>query len=190
MLHWAEVEAYKLRNKEKVTELMETYITHNGSDSSAWLNYIKFVRFFGDIKLVRTLCKRGLEYCGDYETLGTAWLEWEKKFGTIDTMLDCEAKINKKRLKQMRVEAEQQIQLEANEDMKGSEQEFMRKRGMNEERGGSDSKRKKTDEEESRPPPLSERNTLFINNVAEDVIEDELEQLFAKSVMRLCLNLV
>ena len=99
LLHWAEVETYKLKNKEKVVELMETFLSENGDASSSWLNYIKFMRFFDDAKIIRTLCKRGLEYCIEFEVLANAWLEWEKKFGTIESIIECEAKIKKKTMK-------------------------------------------------------------------------------------------
>ncbi len=166
------METYKLRSKEKVSELMETYIAENGAEPVSWLNYIKFARFFDDVKLVRTLCKRGLEYCQDFDTLSGAWLEWEKKFGTIDSLQECESKIKKKAL---RIRQEQPQPVE----------EPMPQRRPSDQ-GGYTSKRRRPEGEEegkkSRPPPLAARNTLFIRNLPTEVLEDELEQFFANSV--------
>ena len=169
LLNWAEIEAYKLKNKDKVNELMEIYISENGAQSVSWLNYIKFIRFFGDNKMVRTLCKRGLEYCDDFETLGIAWLEWEKKFGTIQTITECEAKIKKKSAR-----IQEQMQGQMLQEMAVAEE----RRRKFERAGPGDAKRKKFEEEEKRAPPLSKRNTLYVKNIPLDTFEDELEDVF------------
>jgi len=175
LLHWAEIETYKLKNKPKVVELMETYISDNGSSAVSWLNYIKFMRFFDDLKYVRTLCKRGLEYCEDSETLGNAWLEWEKKFGTIETIMECEKKIKKKLKRQHEVQAKIQAEEE-------KMQQVRNKRKYSKE--DMDSNYKKSDEsnEKRRPAPLSQRHTLFIKGIPEDTVEDELETFFNTKV--------
>ena len=170
------METYKLKNKEEVKKLMETYLAENAADAGAWLNYIKFIRFFEDAKLIRTLCKRGLEYSDDFETLAGAWLEWEKKFGSIDTVFNCMTKIQKKRGKALE-------QHEAMQDVLPDTDSASLKRPRPSDPAGPPSKRAKSEEEERKkePPPLALRHTLFINNLPEEALEDELGELF-KSV--------
>jgi hypothetical protein len=181
LLNWAEVETYKVKNKEEVKKLMETYLSENAADAGAWLTYIKFVRFFDDIKLIRTLCKRGLEYSDDFETLAGAWLEWEKKFGTIDTMFDCMTKIQKKRAKALALALEQR---EAMQDVSPNPDSDPAASKRHRRPGPDDSaypaKRLKAEEEDGKnePPPLAQRSTLFINNLPDEVVEDELEEHF------------
>lgn len=170
LLQWAEIETYKLRNKAKVKELMEIYVRDNGSMSYAWLNYIKLMRFFNDSKAVRSLCKRGLEYCEEYKVLGDAWLEWEKKFGTIETIVECEEKIKKKEAK-MREKAKT-----ASEEAKKTDEAQREEDKELEDR--RQRKRKMTDDS-NKPPPLSKRHTLFVRGVPEDTAEDELREFFS-----------
>ena len=91
-LGWAEVEAYKIQDKKRVTDIMEEYVKGNGQQVMAWANYIKLMRSFpGDHeKTLRGLFKRGINLVKEGKSaLGDLWLEWEKKFGTIHTLCQC-----------------------------------------------------------------------------------------------------
>jgi hypothetical protein len=87
-LNWAEVEAYKIQDRKKTTELMEDYVKGNGQQVMAWANYIKLMRCFPEHdKTLRGLFKRGINLVKEgKQTLADLWLEWEKKFGTIQTL--------------------------------------------------------------------------------------------------------
>ena len=92
LLNWAEVEAYKIQDKKKVAELMEGYVKGGNSQQvMAWANYIKLMRCFPDHdKTLRGLFRRGINLVKEGKTtLGELWLEWEKKFGTIQTLTQC-----------------------------------------------------------------------------------------------------
>ena len=82
-LTWAEVEAYKIQDKDKVRDLMESYLKLNQNTHKlmSWANYIKLMRAFPDHdKALRGLFKRGLIFVKEGKaTLAELWLEWEKK---------------------------------------------------------------------------------------------------------------
>eukprot|EP00347_Sterkiella_histriomuscorum_P009820 403339762 len=90
-LSWAEVEAYKISDKKQVQEIMEQFVTQNGLQMISWANYIKLMRVFPDHeKTLRGLFKRGLQFVKDNKAqLGELWLEWEKKFTTIQNVDQC-----------------------------------------------------------------------------------------------------
>lgn len=48
MLNWAEVEAYKIKDREKVQELMESLVKANGYMSTSWMNYLRLLRVLPD----------------------------------------------------------------------------------------------------------------------------------------------
>ena len=152
---------------------MEIYIRNNEPSSFSWLTYIKFIRYFNDTKFIRTLCKRGLEYCDDYKTIGNSWLEWEKKFGTIETIIDCENKIKKKMVKMLseKIPEEEIIP----EEEKATPTPYAKF---------------KPTQESIKPPPLSARHTLFVKGIPEDTLEDELYQLFSSVIFGCIYRLV
>lgn len=91
-LSWAEVEAYKIRDQKKVTEIMEDYLKHNTATLMPWANYIRLLRAFGepDGKSIRSIFKRALHSIKDNKLqLADLWLEWEKKFGSLSTLEAC-----------------------------------------------------------------------------------------------------
>ncbi|CDW90873.1 squamous cell carcinoma antigen recognized by t-cells 3 [Stylonychia lemnae] len=91
ILSHAEVEAYKIQDKKQVQELMEDYVKQNGYQMMSWANYIKLMRVFPDHeKTVRGLFKRGLQIARDNKVLlAELWIEWEKKFSTIQNIDQC-----------------------------------------------------------------------------------------------------
>ena len=99
-LNLAELEAYKIHSESAVVSLMEKYMKIHGSEHIAWLNYIKFGRALGNPRLMRNLCKRGIEYAKEFEIIAKAWVDWEKMFGDIRTFLECERKIDKRRARE------------------------------------------------------------------------------------------
>jgi hypothetical protein len=80
VLNWGEIETYKVFDKEKAFEVMQDLIKQNGSQTEYWLNYIRFARHFNETKLIRNLCRKGLQQAKDFRTIGDAWEEWEKKY--------------------------------------------------------------------------------------------------------------
>lgn len=64
---------------------MEDYVKHHGNQMMSWANYIKLMRTFPDNeKTLRGLYKRGVQVIKDSKiVLAELWLEWEKKFCSI-----------------------------------------------------------------------------------------------------------
>ena len=77
-----------MQDKKRVQELMEEYVKQNGSQMMAWVNYIKVMRVFPDHeKTLRGVFKRGLQFAKDNKAmLAELWFDWEKKFGSIQTV--------------------------------------------------------------------------------------------------------
>ena len=69
---------------------MEEYVKGNGQQVMAWANYIRLMRLFPEHEAnLRGLFKRGINVvkdAGGKQTLADLWLDWEKRFGTIQTL--------------------------------------------------------------------------------------------------------
>ena len=64
---------------------MEDYMKLHGHQLMSWANYIKLMRVFPDHeKHLRGLFKRGLQVIKDNKVvLAELWLDWEKKFSSV-----------------------------------------------------------------------------------------------------------
>lgn len=75
---WAEFEVYKVKDKFKMTEIMEKLV-RTMKDVSVWELYISYEKHFGDIISVRKLYKRAVDFSKeDKDYLSTLWVQWEK----------------------------------------------------------------------------------------------------------------
>lgn len=159
-IQWAEVETYKLKNKELAKELMEICVRSANAGTFYWLTYIKFMRHFDDTELIRSLCNRGVQYCPEYAEIAKAWVEWEKKFGDIKTILKCEAKIRGR---------------EKKERNKRVEERFEEYKALH------NSSRKHVEPSEQEPvkkPPPTERHTLYVKGVPQGIKDEDLKGFF------------
>ncbi|XP_067014696.2 squamous cell carcinoma antigen recognized by T-cells 3 isoform X2 [Anabrus simplex] len=97
---WARVEAIHFRDMEATRKLWND-IFSQGHDKVAtmWLEYISLEKCYGDTKHLRRLFQRALASVQDWpESIGEAWLNFERDEGTLESFEACEAKY-KARLK-------------------------------------------------------------------------------------------
>ncbi|XP_069683993.1 squamous cell carcinoma antigen recognized by T-cells 3 [Periplaneta americana] len=100
--YWARIEAAHCGNMEKF-RLLWSDILGQGHEKTAamWLEYIQWERAFGDNKHLRRLFPRALMCTEDWpESIGNAWLNYERDEGTLDSFEFCMSKY-KSRLKQI-----------------------------------------------------------------------------------------
>lgn len=130
--YWARIEAVYCKNLEKF-RLLWSDILSQGHDKTAamWLEYIQWERAFGDGKHVRRLFTRALSSTQDWpESIGNAWLNFERDEGTLDSYELCMTKY-KSRMKQINDKRERLAAKE--EERKEKEEKW--KHGHKQEKG-------------------------------------------------------
>ncbi|KAK7874320.1 hypothetical protein R5R35_007795 [Gryllus longicercus] len=91
---WARMEAVHAREMETTRRLWSDILSQ-GHDKTAsmWLEYINLEKCYGDTKHLRRLYQRALAATQDWpESIGDAWLNFERDEGTLETFEACESK--------------------------------------------------------------------------------------------------
>ncbi|KAJ9576204.1 hypothetical protein L9F63_006937 [Diploptera punctata] len=120
--YWARIEAAHCKNFEKF-RLLWTDILSMGHDKTAsmWLEYIRLERTYGDDKHLRRLFPRALMSTQDWpESIGSAWLNYERDEGTLESYEFCMSKY-KSRMKQITERREKQAAKETETSGKGKQ---------------------------------------------------------------------
>ncbi|PNF41960.1 Squamous cell carcinoma antigen recognized by T-cells 3 [Cryptotermes secundus] len=85
--YWARIEAAYCKNPEEFRRLWSDILSQGHDKTAAmWLEYIQWERAFGDSKHLRRLFARALTSTQDWpESIGNAWLNFERDEGTLDS---------------------------------------------------------------------------------------------------------
>jgi hypothetical protein len=75
---WSEFETYVSKDKAKMEEIMERVVRKN-SDTSTWILYLTYEKYFGDKNSIRKIYKRAIEYSpNDKQLFSDGWNQYEK----------------------------------------------------------------------------------------------------------------
>eukprot|EP00124_Ichthyophonus_hoferi_P001584 Ihof_evm3s86 gene=Ihof_evmTU3s86 len=84
--YWARVELVALKQVDRAREIWDTALKANGKNATLWLYYIEMEKYHGTADKIRTLYKKALHMCADWvESLGDAWVLWERENGTLQS---------------------------------------------------------------------------------------------------------
>ena len=76
---WAEFETYKVKDIQKMKEIMEKVIRLCEGEQYYWNSFIQYLKHFGEIKDIRSIYKRATEYVKDEKVaFSQYWIAWEK----------------------------------------------------------------------------------------------------------------
>jgi hypothetical protein len=76
---WAEFEAYKAKDADKMKEIMEKAIRICAGDEHYWSCYLEYLKHFGSIKEIRGIYKRAVQYVKSEKlAYSQYWVAWEK----------------------------------------------------------------------------------------------------------------
>ncbi|GAB6028737.1 Squamous cell carcinoma antigen recognized by T-cells 3 [Chamberlinius hualienensis] len=94
--YWARVEALHCKNMEKAREIWNDIMQQGHAKyASMWLEFIRLERMFGDAKSTRKTFVRALYAASDWpESIGEAWLHFERDEGTLEQYEAAILKIN------------------------------------------------------------------------------------------------
>lgn len=76
---WAEFETYKVKDNEKMKEVMEKTVRVCEGDQIYWNLYVQYSKYFGIVKDIRSIYKKAIEYVKeDKLAFSQYWIAWEK----------------------------------------------------------------------------------------------------------------
>ncbi len=107
---WATLEADRFDSMEKARTIWTDILSVAGQQAQVCLEYLLLEKMYGDTKHLRKLYPRLLEKCRDApESIGRAWIQFEKEEGTFAQLEEAEAKVSKRlaRAEEQRVRAEE-----------------------------------------------------------------------------------
>ncbi|KAJ4445263.1 hypothetical protein ANN_07064 [Periplaneta americana] len=187
--YWARIEAAHCGNMEKF-RLLWSDILGQGHEKTAamWLEYIQWERAFGDNKHLRRLFPRALMCTEDWpESIGNAWLNYERDEGTLDSFEFCMSKY-KSRLKQIndlrkRI-AEKQAEMIEQDKWR---QERRQEKGKKQNPKDTWKKKHETEGEKMETEhgvtvvhdSSKDNRTVFVSNLDYSVTEDRLKEVFS-----------
>ncbi|XP_051160742.1 squamous cell carcinoma antigen recognized by T-cells 3-like [Leptopilina boulardi] len=95
---WARTEAIHAKDMEKARELWADILTQGHSSKAAsWLEFISLEKCYGTTKHLRKLYPKALAIVKDWpESIGNAWINFERDEGTLEQLEIAEQKVKEK----------------------------------------------------------------------------------------------
>jgi hypothetical protein len=100
---WAHLVCFKYGNVDRAREIYEFLLSRCADEATIWYHYVTFERLLNstDKLVIRRLFAAGLKqikYTKSALTFGDAWLEYEREFGDITSLMDAKQAIATRKL--------------------------------------------------------------------------------------------